>query len=91
MARFRGTVSGNRGEVSRLGHADSGLQTKCNGWELGVNCYAEPDPNFPDRDRIGVHVTSGSGAKTSWLLVGYAVLDSGGEPTFKHLVPLGRL
>jgi len=35
MARFRGTVQGGRGEVSRLGHRS--ITTDANGWNLGVN------------------------------------------------------
>jgi len=36
MARFRGTLQGSRGEVSRLGHASTGLTVKANGWDAGI-------------------------------------------------------
>lgn len=38
MARFRGTVKGNRKEVSRSGH--SILVTENNGWNQGVEVIA---------------------------------------------------
>ena len=40
MAHFIGTVSGGRGEASRLGHKSTGLKVKCNGWDAGVTVYA---------------------------------------------------
>lgn len=36
MARFRGTVQGQRGQASRLGGTKSGLQVNCHGWDGGV-------------------------------------------------------
>ena len=35
MARFRGTVEGDRGGASRLGHRS--ITTNANGWNVGVN------------------------------------------------------
>ncbi len=35
MARFRGTVQGARGEVSRLGTTTSGVMSSADGWNLG--------------------------------------------------------
>lgn len=35
MARFRGTIEGDRGGASRLGHRS--ITTNANGWNVGVN------------------------------------------------------
>lgn len=58
MARFRGTVEGNRSEASRLGHASSGLRTDCNGWTAGVRVYASA---AGDSDVFQIIATEGSG------------------------------
>ena len=60
MAQFRGTVQGNRSQSSRLGHKTSGLTTECNGWNIGVRCYAYFDEET-GKDTINVTVTGGSG------------------------------
>ena len=43
MARFRATLQGNRGEVSRLGSKASGMSAHINGWNTGVTIYAGVD------------------------------------------------
>ena len=60
MAQFRGTVQGNRSQTSRLGHKSSGLETECNGWNIGVRCVARYNKEA-DRDEIMIYKTSGSG------------------------------
>lgn len=59
MARFRGTIQGNRGEASRLGTKGSGLGVTCNGWNGGVSVYA--DVNTKDEDVFYIYATAGSG------------------------------
>lgn len=44
MAHFRGTVQGNRGEASRIGHPKDGLRTDCNGWTAGVRVQVSYNP-----------------------------------------------
>lgn len=61
MARFRGTVRGQRGEASRLGNAKSGLLVEANGWEGGIRVEAFAQPN--GEDRFEVYVTSGSNGR----------------------------
>lgn len=56
MAQFKGTVQG----VSRLGHKTNGLTTTCNGWNIGISCYARYNKEA-DRDEIVVTATNGSG------------------------------
>lgn len=41
MAHFRATIKGMRGEASRLGSRDSGLNVTCNGWRDGVHVAAD--------------------------------------------------
>ena len=60
MAQFRGTVEGSRSQVSRLGHKTSGMITTCNGWNIGITCYARYNEEA-DRDEIVVTATNGSG------------------------------
>lgn len=58
MARFRGTVQGQRGEASRLG--DRGLSVAANGWDVGVEVDARPKPLDEERNMIVVRATGGS-------------------------------
>lgn len=80
MARFRGTVQGNRSEASRLGHG-SGLRTECNGWRIGVTCHAAPS-EISGEDMIGVYVTDGSGQRGIMRYLGSVQLDENGDPEF---------
>lgn len=77
MARFRGTLRGNRGMASRLGHA--GLTGEVNGWRIGVRAYAQPGPN--DTDEILVQVTGGSTGNVIERWVCVVRLGEGGIPT----------
>lgn len=45
MARFRGTVQGNRGEASRLGHVTTGLSVTARGWSTGVDVECKVENN----------------------------------------------
>ena len=65
MARFRGTVQGNRSEASRLGHKR--LDTSCNTWDIGVDCQAYID--MGGNDVIAVWVTGGSHNDTRVKLI----------------------
>lgn len=67
MARFIGRLKGNRGEVSRLGHASSGLVAHINGWNSGVTIYA--DVNSNDEDCFEIHSTAGSNGASNPKLI----------------------
>lgn len=69
MAHFYGGVHGNRGEATRLGTKDSGLNTFANGWGIGARtvCYYLPDK---DEDRVQVWITHGSGYGSPSLFLG---------------------
>ena len=74
MAEFRGTVQGNRGEASRLGHKSSGLTTECNTWNFGVRCRAVYN-EFTERNEIVVFSTSGSGYGSSDEVIAIVASD----------------
>lgn len=58
MAQFRGTVSGQRGEASRLGSKNSGLVVTANGWNAGVTVDVS---HIDGEDVFIVYRTGGSG------------------------------
>lgn len=58
MAQFRASISGQRGEASRLGSKNSGITAYVNGWTAGVRVIAE---HVDGKDRFGVYRTNGSG------------------------------
>lgn len=72
MARFIGTVQGNRKEVSRCGTAKSGLTTICNGWDIGARCELQVINNV---DQITIYLTSGSNQSTEAIRLGTFTLD----------------
>lgn len=74
MARFYGTLQGNKGGVSRCGTSSSGLQTNTAGWDVGivVNAYV----NDEGEDEFCVTLTSGSrGKKMSKTIGNYTAKD----------------
>ena len=74
MARFRGSVSGQRGYASRLGSAKSGLHTEANGWNSGVSVQAFADE---DVDVFEIRSTSGSNGGVAGFLIGYVFIRDG--------------
>ena len=67
MARFRGTVVGNRSVASRLGHATSGLEVTANGWNFGVRVELVADDKN-ERDVAHIFLTGGSnGGRETYL------------------------
>ena len=58
MARFRGTIQGNRGQASRLGSANSGLIVEANGWDFGIRVTVHTDAE--DHEIFEVYKTGGS-------------------------------
>jgi len=57
MAQFRGTIQGNRSEVSRLGSKNSGLRVSANGWNIGVDVHLS---HVDGKDVVVVYLTNGS-------------------------------
>ena len=88
MARYYGTLQGNRGPASRLGTPNSGLTTTTNGWNIGVTCYANPaftnDPSFhtSNADYIDIDMTKGSSCSANnFKNIGH-VLETPDGPVF---------
>lgn len=69
MARFIGTLKGNRGGTSRLGHATTGLRATVEGWNLGVEVEARV---INDEDVFYIYKTEGSthGGRTHIATIG---------------------
>ena len=57
MAQFKGTLSGNRGQVSRLGSKKSGMIAIVNSWNQGVKIIAD---HIDGEDVFTVFLTGGS-------------------------------
>lgn len=82
MAQFRGTVEGNRGEASRLGHKTSGLVTECNAWDIGIKCQAH---HRNGEDVIEIMVNGGSRTgrdRGGSVILGW--VDSSGKICVNH-------
>lgn len=58
MAHFYGNIQGNRGEATRMGTKDSGIEGHIRGWTNGcrVNCYVDINGN----DVVEIYATTGS-------------------------------
>lgn len=69
MAQYRGTLQGNRGEVSRLGHKSTGLLVKACGWHVGGAAEMAWDEHH-ERDAVSLCFNGGSNSRC-----GYEVLQ----------------
>lgn len=74
MARFRGTLKGNRNMVSRLGHEKSGLQATVNGWNAGINIVARTRNN---EDVFEIYITGGSNQRIPESPLGVLSYENG--------------
>ena len=43
MARYYASIHGNRGEATRMGTPNSGIQAHVRGWDVGVKVYVDVD------------------------------------------------
>lgn len=66
MARFRGTLQGQRGGASRLGSEKSGLVVRCNGWDCGVTVTADVCNGV---DTFCIYKTGGSNKQDDTTLI----------------------
>ena len=73
MARFIGTVQGNKGEAHRLGHKKGGIVAHVASWTGGVEVQVYVDDN--DQDRVRVTQTRGSKNRTSVKILYEGPLD----------------
>jgi hypothetical protein len=65
MARFYGSLQGNRGEATRMGTARSGLSTYTAGWDGAVRVVIEDRDGV---DYVTVQLTKWQGSGTYRLL-----------------------
>jgi hypothetical protein len=61
VARFYGSIQGNRGEATRMGSASSGITAHPRGWSIGVKVDGYPSMGDTERDEFAIRCTSGSG------------------------------
>jgi len=62
MARYKGYIKGQKGEVSRLGSANSGMSTTINGWNVGIHVEARI---IDGEDVFFIYKTGGSNKSSS--------------------------
>jgi hypothetical protein len=67
MAQYYGTIQGNRGEASRIGHKTSGLHSVTNAWGIGCTVLLSWDSS-KQCDMIQIYLTDGSNGNKSQLL-----------------------
>lgn len=67
MSHFYGTVKGNRGEGTRGGSKDSGMETYCASWQGAIRCYAWHDKTT-GKDMVKVTKTTWHGQGENKLL-----------------------
>ena len=76
MSHFRGTVQGNKGSASRLGHKSGFLEVTCNGWNVGVTAKIVYNEKI-GVDIIALYANGGSNQNMdSKFLIGYLVEGS---------------
>jgi len=62
MAQFYASIQGNRGETTRIGSKESGIQGNIRGWNIGAKVYVEFDKEL-QTDRVTIYRTGGSHQK----------------------------
>ena len=67
MSQFYGTVQGNRGQTSRGGSKNSGIETSTASWSGAIRCYAYYDKET-DTDMVRVEKTTWRGSGDSKIL-----------------------
>jgi hypothetical protein len=68
MARFIGSVQGQRGEASRLGSSNSGIDVSAKGWDVGISIHGWVGEN--GEDVFSVSLNSGSNGRKSEVFIG---------------------
>ena len=73
MAKYYGTIQGNRGKASRCGTKTSGLRVTANSWSIGAEVSVKYDPEL-DADVVYIYTTTGSNSYSSFMMK-YAIID----------------
>jgi len=58
MSRFYAEIQGTKGEATRIGTSQSGIQSHTRGWNVGCEVYCSVDPD--GNDVIDIYRTGGS-------------------------------
>lgn len=69
MAHFYGSMSGSRGETTRMGTKGSGLQAHVRGWDVGVVAQMYHDERT-GKDLVILTLTSGSNGRKQGKRIG---------------------
>ena len=86
MARFYGDIQGHRGEATRMGTPNSGIQAHIRGWNVGARIQASTDPDDQKLDRIEVYQTGGSHSPRGPLLL--TIRDNGSVEASQQLLEM---
>lgn len=78
MAHFYGTLQGARGEGTRCGTRNSGLESYTASWAGAVRCYAYVDEKT-GRDHVTVALTQWHGRGTNRVLYDGPISGKDGE------------
>ena len=75
MSQFYGSIQGSRGQATRQGTKNSGIEGHIRGWHIGARVIMGYDKDRQE-DVCAVYLTSGSGHGESDKLIGwYRVAD----------------
>jgi hypothetical protein len=80
MAHFIGYLRGTRGEASRLGGKENGIQSRVQGWKSGVRVIGR---HIDAKDRFEIYQTSGSDSASREKLIAVVNQDENGEPVLQ--------
>ena len=68
MARFYAAIQGNRGEATRMGTANSGIDGHVRGWKVGGRVMMRV--NSKGEDEVTLSITAGSNGNAREIILG---------------------
>lgn len=80
MAHFIGFINGSRGEASRLGTKNSGIEARAQGWNIGGRVAVRHNATT-GKDEVTLEVTTGSNGSGHSLCLGTFIINANGEIT----------
>jgi len=80
MAHFIGYLRGTRGEASRLGGKENGIQSRVQGWKSGVKVIGR---HVDSEDRFEIYQTGGSDSASREKLIAVVNQDANGAPVLR--------
>ena len=83
MAQFYASIQGNRGQATRMGTKNSGIQGHIRGWDVGVEVHCRYNETTGG-DEIWVYLTGGSNGGRSARDLVTILEQSGGEARVIH-------